>query len=80
MNELPPPSPISVQRCKSCKAEILWATTMRGSRIPLDADHRPGFVMTGDKIDGAPQVEQKRVYTTHFATCPHAQQHRKAAK
>lgn len=72
-----PAPPIDVQRCRSCDAPIIWAVTQRGSRIPLDAKHQLGFVVEGERVHGAPRVSQKRVYTTHFATCPKADQHRK---
>jgi hypothetical protein len=75
--DLAPPQQISVKRCSSCGAEIFWAITQRGSRIPLDVQNSLGFILEGGKVDGAPLVSQKRVYQTHFATCPHAKQHRK---
>lgn len=76
-SELPPPQQISVKRCRSCDGEIIWASTVRGSRIPLNAQHTIAYVLEGPRVGGSPQAIQKRVYVTHFATCPKAKEHRK---
>lgn len=68
--------------CRSCGAEILWAVTENGKRIPLDADpsivKTPGaFELRGDDPPLAIAARSRRVFVSHFATCPHAAQHRK---
>lgn len=58
-------------RCRSCKARVFWAVTKKNGRpIALNANAhavaRPlvgaGWVISADHV--------------HFATCPHAAQHR----
>jgi len=64
-------------RCRSCGAEIEWATTTNGTRIPVDP---------GPAADGNLVVKQgiawivgpgKGDRISHFATCPSAGQHRR---
>lgn len=64
------------KKCRSCEAEIVWARTAGGSPIPLDAKPERRFVVMQED----PLVVQSQVtYVSHFATCPNADQHRKAA-
>jgi hypothetical protein len=77
--------------CRSCGAEILWAETERGKRMPVDkepvADGNLGLFYLGDQdepqirpLDAAPQLFDTEVrYVSHFATCPDAAEHRSAA-
>lgn len=82
-----------MSRCKSCGAEIKWITMASGKSMPVDAEPiyyttaHPGA--KGDDVltlvTDAGQIAkgyfnpegQKRGYTSHFATCPNAKQHRK---
>jgi len=71
-----------MSRCKSCGAEITWAVTQQGRVMPLDAAKVLVAIPTGRFVDNGsgqltPQVEVRQASLTHFATCPHAQQHRK---
>lgn len=68
-------------RCRSCNAEIIWAVTATGKRMPVDAApsangniHLEGTtaIVLDEPVDGA--------RTSHFATCPNADQHRKRGK
>ena len=73
--------------CRSCGAEIRWAITETGERMPLDADPvgsvKAGlFTITVETVDGEERVEARsvrpaRFYVSHFATCPNAETHRK---
>ena len=57
--------------CKSCGAQIRWVTMTSGKKMPLDMPPQMVVCVTGDCgfiTDG---------YTSHFATCPQADQHRK---
>jgi hypothetical protein len=67
-----------VSRCRSCDAEIIWAVTPKGKRIPLDAEpaERPAglFRLEGEN---AISVAGEPVYLSHFVTCPNAAQHRR---
>jgi hypothetical protein len=64
--------------CRSCGAPIFYATTPDGRKMPLDAQPQKRFV-TRPSRDVRDEIDCKLVetYTTHFATCPNAAQHRK---
>lgn len=72
--------------CKSCGAEIIWALTENGKRIPLDAEPiapTPGrFLLSNDDPPVATAITiaktPLRQYVSHFATCPNADSHRKS--
>lgn len=78
-------------RCRSCGAEIRWAMTSKGKRIPLDVgEHADGnLVLHEDPMriaatvaygDGEAEtlgIKGPRALS-HFATCPQASQHRRA--
>ena len=78
-------------KCKSCGAEIVWIKMKSGKAMPCDARSIPyrevfsggmklvtegGEVVTGC-FDG---TSDKVAYTSHFATCPNANAHRKGRK
>jgi len=78
-------------RCKSCGTEIKWIRMKTGISMPVDAkpiSYRiavPGATGTlklvtpeGRLVSGFfdPGSDLKG-YTSHFATCPHANQHRR---
>ena len=69
--------------CRSCGAAIIWARTMAGKRMPLDAEPHPGApVALAPESDVAivcsalPRHGEVR-YMPHWVTCPHADQHRR---
>ncbi len=66
-------------RCRSCGAEVIWATTANDKPMPLDATPDPKglFVVEGGVARRATAEDGYR-YTSHFATCPQADQHRRA--
>lgn len=57
-----------IVRCRSCNARIIFLETSTGKKMPVDAD----TVEPGDEL-----FDGKR-HTSHFASCPNANQHRKA--
>lgn len=77
-------------RCRSCDAPLIWATTEAGKKMPLDRTPDPqGIVLAYQDTFGTwhcrawtpgehyhPPEQQ---YSSHFATCPNADQHRKPA-
>lgn len=75
--------------CTSCKAAIVWAETVAGNRMPLDAGPNPdGNVIavghTGEhmvvKVGTAEELAATpadRRYLSHFATCTHPDRHRR---
>lgn len=74
-----------VSKCRSCDAEIIWAVTRKGKRIPIDHAPVPGgaFLLylpeeTADEQTTADFVGTPNgMYTTHFETCPNAAKLRK---
>jgi hypothetical protein len=56
-----------IVRCSSCRARIIWLKTERGKNMPVDAD----------TVDPEDDIFDPEVHTSHFATCPNANQHRK---
>jgi hypothetical protein len=72
-------------RCRSCNAEIIWAVTENGKRIPLDvapAERPTGLFRLGAIVPdfNAPRAiaaGSEPVYLSHFVTCPNAAQHRR---
>lgn len=65
-------------RCKWCPAEILWALTDKGHRIPLDPapsdrgnlalEFRPGATPIATVVD--PKKVAGPLWLAHMATCP----------
>ena len=69
---------LPVGLCRSCKAQIIWARTDNGRRIPIDAEPVKRVILDdshGGDIVGASLVD---TFMPHHATCPNAEQHRKA--
>ena len=76
-------------KCKTCGADIFWALTENGKPMPIDAvstdngnlecvwDHN-GRVLAHviAPLFLQMQTEAPR-YTSHFATCPDADEHRR---
>jgi hypothetical protein len=73
--------------CRSCGAPVLWAVTAEGKRMPVDAEPTPAGNLV---VDQTAQPWTVRVvppddllagdpprYLPHWATCPHANEHRK---
>ena len=71
-------------RCRSCGAEIRWATTQRGKPLILDAhpsdegtvavDERAGvpraLVVRTDSVLNAMRARRRPLYTQHLTACP----------
>lgn len=79
-------------KCRSCQADVWWVQwPSSGKKMPVDSepDMRPppkggNLVLTkrGDqllveKYDPAKHDAKRNRYTSHFSTCPNADQHRK---
>lgn len=67
--------------CKSCRARIIWAKTVNGKAMPVDADtSRPDAnIILGEGSDGlVASVTQpgRGFFVSHFAVCPAANNHR----
>lgn len=73
-------------RCRTCNAEIVWALTTNGRRIPLDVSpaSNGNVALKPDgtcEVYSAAQLASAQPRTplrlSHFATCPDAHQHRR---
>lgn len=71
-----------MSRCSSCSAEIVWAQTVTGKLMPVDAEPSPRgnvvLAQEGEKlvafVSAAP-VDGGHL--SHFSTCVNADQHRR---
>lgn len=87
--------PGTAKECRSCNALIVWTTTSKGKPMPCDvspsAEGTFYLFRLPDRIDAVhvdgadPRAARAKArgdkrYTSHFATCPNAAQHRKDAK
>jgi hypothetical protein len=73
------------QQCKSCYARIIWARTEKGVATPVDEKPTANGHLVLEIEDPRDAPIARRVgrktgvprYTTHFATCPNANDHRR---
>lgn len=63
-------------QCRSCLATIYWIETASGRRMPVDCEvdggHTPSEPRSRVSVDGTG--------VSHFATCPNADEHRRARR
>lgn len=78
--------PHRVTACRSCGAPIIWAVSVHGKTMPLDAIPVLGgeFVLTTEgqarPVDELWDGEGVPRYRSHVVTCPNADEHRKRLK
>jgi hypothetical protein len=76
-----------VLRCSSCNGGIIWAKTISGKKMPIDAapvshgnialeETREGLVAHVMSTKALQDANCER-YVSHFATCRDATQHRR---
>jgi hypothetical protein len=73
--------------CRSCGAPIWWAITEKGRRMPLDPPGThpdPNLYAWRDHVgilhvgaENPATIASLTETTSHFATCPNADQHRR---
>lgn len=79
---------LALARCKSCGVEIAWAFTTGGKKAPYVRDAAGVWTLvngTAIKYEapsaqlelGASPVEPPQRWTSHFANCPNAAEHRR---
>ena len=72
-------------RCRTCKAPIVWAVSENGKWMPLDATPNPrgewrlfGDAPRADYVPADRRAElADQLLVAHWATCPHADDHRR---
>lgn len=74
-------------KCRSCGEPIRWAETVKGRRIPIDAQpahdgnirlEERGHMQPPLAIVLTGQIESNtQRWRSHFASCPNAAQHRR---
>ena len=73
--------------CRSCLAAIIWTTTENDKKMPVDRQPDPDGIVLAycDELGGwhsrayVPGETVKppwKRYSSHFASCPHADEHR----
>lgn len=80
----------TASRCRSCHAEVVWAVTSAGKRMPVDPQPTDdgNMILTEDDPPQALVVPTGQAalfavgtgahrFTSHFVTCPDADQHRR---
>ena len=70
---------MSVKKCRSCGADVLWVVTETGKKMPLDAKAITVFVPDPAQRrarDGDLCAVSRKAYVSHFATCPDADEWR----
>ena len=72
--------------CRSCGADVHWAITTGGKRMPVDAEPTPNGNLLLEKDDTGGWIvwpantgADLPLHTSHFASCPNASHHRKGA-
>ena len=65
--------------CRSCGAQILWAITPSGKKMPLNVSQNTNSGNVRLRSDGVAIVGPpgSGSYYSHFVTCPQAGRHRR---
>jgi len=72
---------MKTSECRSCGAAIIWATTEKGRKMPLDAKPTSTGSFVLEDVDGDPRAifmkgpQACHKYESHFKTCPNAKEH-----
>lgn len=59
-----------MSKCKGCGAEVQWIKTPSGKAMPLNIQKQTVVTLEGQVVSG---------FTSHFATCPNANNFRRGA-
>lgn len=64
-----------MDKCKACGADMKWAVTFNGTKVPLSVKSRElRFVLMGETF------QQRETWLNHFIDCPDRDQFRKKHK
>jgi hypothetical protein len=72
-----------MSQCRSCGADIAWALTTNGKRIPVDVEPAENGNIRLRRVAGQVLADvvkpgsERPLRVSHFATCPDAARHRK---
>lgn len=61
--------------CRSCGSRVMWVKTAKGGNMPINYDEALEHEFVGTKGQ-VPDFDATRM-ESHFATCPHADDHRR---
>lgn len=80
---------MKIAECRTCKAPVIWTTTTKGRRMPVDAEpvqaHEGGSLfrliedddeVLAEYVPASQLAREPDLYVSHFATCPNADAHR----
>lgn len=62
--------------CRACGSPILWATSTKGRPMPLNLPPEGRYVI--EQHRSGPVASYSETYISHFATCPKADEFRRA--
>lgn len=68
-----------VSQCKACLAPIIWAVTIRGAKMPINAPNR-GFPILSDQVKDGKVIQEVAAEHSHFATCPFRDRFKKRSR
>lgn len=83
---------MKIASCRSCGEPIIWTITEKGKRMPVDAepvDVSAGAMLfrlversmddevLAQFVPAQFHAREPELFVSHFATCPHASQHRR---
>lgn len=63
---------METSKCRGCGADIIWAVTESGKRMPIDPKSEKRLVLMGRDGNRGPLAMARDTYMSHFATCPNA--------
>ncbi len=70
--------------CRSCGEPVIWTTTSKGKRMPVDAEPSSEGTFDlqedGDTVNAAwaPKGSSPDLHLSHFSTCPQSKEWRKS--
>lgn len=80
-------APFETEKCRTCRASIIWTTTVNGKDMPVDAEpteggnirvyRDPAGVIRSDVVKPALAFGRKNLRLCHFVKCPQAPKWRK---
>ncbi len=63
---------LTIDRCRSCQAEIVWTVNENGNNQPFDAKPIGKVWFLHHRVGQPPLALSRNHYMPHHATCPQA--------